>query len=191
VVATDETRPRGTFRESSGTPVPWTDAVDTWSHAARTVLEDVARNYGTWITYGELAERVQADTGIRTTKMIHYWIGQVLGRVARRQPPEEPTLTSLVVQANGTIGSGFLEIVRERNVEEPIDIELFAARERLACHHYFGATLPPDGGQPVYTHEVARRRARQRTRRRATPEAAFCPRCHVQLPATGVCSTCR
>jgi hypothetical protein len=183
--------PRGTYRVADGAPVPWADAVDAWSTAARPVLEGVARRYGTWITYGELADKVQSEAGIRTTKLLQYWIGEVLGRVARAQPPSEPALTSLVVQSTGEIGSGFEEIAKEREPTPPLDIEAFAANERLECHKYFGAELPDDGGGPIYTHQIEARRARERRSRAALTEPELCPTCHVQLPLNGDCELCR
>jgi hypothetical protein len=138
----------------------------------------------------ELAEQLQAATGIRTTQLLQYWIGPVLGRVARSQPPDEPALTSFVVQSNGTIGSGYVEIIRGREPTEPADIEELAAHERLACHQHFGAELPPDGGKPVYTHEVRSRRVWQRAQRSARPPSQTCPACYTQLPLSGVCDGC-
>lgn len=126
----EASEPRGTYREADGTPIDWPTAVAGWAAAARVVLERTAGQYGTWLTYGELAEAVQAETGVRTRSLLPNWIGEVLARVAATQSHHEPALTSLVVRTDGTIGDGFLDVMRQREAVLPDDLELCAARER-------------------------------------------------------------
>ena len=59
------------------------DAKRVWVDRAREALVATARTYNALIEYGELAEAVQAESGIRTKMLVHYWIGDVLGRVSR------------------------------------------------------------------------------------------------------------
>ena len=54
-----------------------------WAEAARPILIEVAQHYHAVITYKDLAEEAQRVTGIRGTQQMHYWIGDVLGRVSR------------------------------------------------------------------------------------------------------------
>lgn len=176
-----------TRRVADGIPVAFRDAQTEWARVARAVLEDHARTYGSVIKYQQLAEEVQQASGITTQVPFRHWIGSVLGALARDQPVDEPILTSLVVRADGTIGDGYAIPVTERDGTAPADLEEHAAAERLACYRHFGATLPADGGRPVYTSEVAKRR-RQATRQPQPSDT--CPTCFTRLPLTGSCAQC-
>lgn len=178
-----------TRRVSDSEPVGWAEAVAAWAVAGRAVLERTARSYGAYLTYQEMAEEVQALSGISTGVPFRHWIGQVLGAVALDRPsPEEPMLTSLVVHADGSIGDGYAIPVKERDGEVPADLEMHAAAERLRCYEYFGAVLPPEGGRPALTTQVAERRIN--ARRQTPPKRPVCPTCHLELPLSGQCDYC-
>lgn len=182
-------QPRGTYRESDSSPIPFAEAKEAWVPIARRALERVAGIYHGTITYQELAEEVQHVSGLRTTQLMWYWIGGLLEEVARRRPPNEPLLTALCVRADGTIGDGYARAVSLREQIEITDVELHAAQERLACYRHFGATLPPGGGVPAFTPQVAAKRARVR-RPAEAPAPNLCPTCNVALPRSGVCDSC-
>ena len=91
---------------ADGSPVEFAEAVALWGTAARAILEDVARQRSI-ITYGELAEEVQAVTAVRTGAPFRRWIGRVLRALPPPTTDEEPELASLVVRADGHIGSGY------------------------------------------------------------------------------------
>ena len=96
---------------------------------------------------------VQADTGIRTRQLIHYWIGEVAFLAHRHG---EPLLSSLVVSSEGEVGEGYAKAVLDvYGPPPPRDLQRHAAEERLRCYRYFGATLPADGGTPQLTRQVA------------------------------------
>lgn len=180
----------GTYRVNDGRPVEMDHAKEAWAAAARPVLERVARDYHAVITYAELAEAVQETSGITTRQLMHYWIGGVLGRVAKDcHARGEPLLSALCVRGGGTIGDGYSWAIAETyGGEPPADLELHAAEERLKCYRHFGATLPPDGGRPGFTPQVTRQRARvPKTKRR---EPIYCSTCSLALPATGQCDSC-
>jgi len=139
------------------------------------VLERVAQTYGSYVTYQEMAELVQEDSGIITAVPFRHWIGAVLGEVCRLERPDEPLLTSLVVRADGTIGDGYIIPIRQRGEADPVDLELHAATERLRRYRRYGAELPPDGGRPVFTKAVAAKRAGARpTKSRPCARPATC-----------------
>ena len=148
--------------------------------------------YNALIEYGELAEAVQAESGIRTKMLVHYWIGDVLGRVSREcHRRGEPLLSSLCVHKDGTVGDGYATMLRATNRgETPPDLDMHAAHERLECYRYFGATLPDGGGVPTLTPKVAAKRSRATRRRVDETPRPVCPTCHLALPATGQCDTC-
>lgn len=163
-----------------------------WAEAARDVLLDTAQRYHAVVTYKELADEVQNRTGIRTTQLMHYWIGDVLGRVAAECSVRgEPLLSSLCVDAQGSVGDGYAVAVLDTSGETPGDPDDHAAHERLACYRYFGAAdLPSDGGRPALTPKLSAARERSHKARHAQRPAAKCPTCNLELPASGNCDYC-
>lgn len=122
---------------------------------------------------------------------MHYWIGDVLGRVsadcARRG---EPLLSALCVNTEGSVGEGYRGAVIDIRGELVGDVDDHAASERLACYRYFGAELPDDGGRPQLTPRIRASRTTARKVAAAASPRPTCPTCHLQLPATGVCDNC-
>jgi hypothetical protein len=173
----------------AGNAVEMARAKVLWAQAARPLLERVASRYGEYITYGTLAKEVQELAQIWTRQLIHYWIGEVAFMAHRA---DEPLLSSLVVDAQHEVGSGYRSAVLSvyGNDADVEDLQMHAAMERLRCYRYFGATLPPDGGKPMLTTRVAQRRSNQAQARRAATPLRYCPNCHIQLPASGQCDMC-
>lgn len=170
------------------------DNQDVWAEHARTVLIEVAGGYLGTVTYGDLAARIQAETGVRTKSLMQNWIGETLGRVAadcRRRG--EPLLTSLCVsKVDGTVGPGYAVAVTASYGETPEDVELHAAQERLRCYRHFEAAgLPADGGTATLTEQVRRSRdktrRRDQSRRREHGAEMTCGECYQVQSLTGVC----
>ena len=179
----------------------WQDASDlgneaartAWAGAAREILLEVAGRYHALVTYRELAGLVQLRTGIRTNQLVHYWIGDVLVRVARIcADRDEPLLSALCVKEDGSAGAGYVKAVVTVRGELVGDPDDHAAAERLACYRTFGADVPDDGGKPALAPKVAALRARERARQATRPrfEGQVCPTCNMAIPATGVCDNC-
>jgi hypothetical protein len=181
-----------TIREIDSTPVDMEQAQQEWAVAARPELERVARTYGDVIRYAELAETVQASTGIRTRKLMHHWIGNVLTRVGTDcHERGEPLLSALCVQKDGAIGDGYgVALVKIRGGDVPTDLELQAAEERLRCYQHFGAVMPADGGHAQMTREVMLRRRKAAKAAKEDAPKATCPKCNIVLPAMGHCYYC-
>jgi hypothetical protein len=177
----------GTYLEADHSPVPYRSAVDAWSQAALPVLLDTARVYNAVITYKELGEAVQAQTGIRTRVLLMNWIGQVLEHVAAECHRQgELQLTALCVHQDGTVGAGYAGAVGRYGGRVPEDPEERAAEVRLACYRKYAHDLPADGGQAQLTRqEAARRRAAA-----PPPPVQLCPVHHTALPRTGRCDDC-
>ena len=185
---------RGYRRESDGSPVKAGEAHEIWADEAYPLLIGVACTYHAVITYKELAEKVQETSGIRTSALLHNWIGTVLGKVVRAAHRRgDPPLTALVVRGdNGMVGEGYKEVLRVAGkppVEDVIEREHHAAEARLECYRRFGATLPPDGGRPALAPRLQATVERRRAREGGAPPRV-CPTCFVQLPATGACDSC-
>lgn len=181
-----------TRRTADGASVSWSDAVAAWAVAGRPVLESVARSYGAYLTYQQMAIEVQRSAGITTGVPFRHWIGRVLGEIAaeqQRSRPDEPFLTALVVRADGTIGDGYAIPVEDRDGVVPTDLEMHAAEERLRCYRCFSADIPSDGGRTTLTREVATRRSNARRNSPHRPRPV-CPNCFLQLPSAGVCDNC-
>lgn len=186
----------GTYSAVSGEPVEMQDAKVAWVPIARESLLRTAGTYNGFVTYRDLAEELQEKSGIRTTQLVHYWIGKVLGVVASDcHELDEPLLPSLCVQQNGSVGTGYAAALDATyGGEQPEDLDVAAAEERLKCYRHFGATLPDDGGRPMLTPMLAAARTKKEATARRARKAAeairpSCPLCFVQLPSSGVCGS--
>ena len=162
-----------------------------WAESAREVLLKTARSYGSLITQQKLATQIQDRTDLHTDRQIRHWLGGVLRRVAEDcSARDEPLLIALVVDARGSVGDLYAKTLLELRGEDIDHVDDHAARERLACHEYFGANLPSGGGLATLAPQVAA--ARTRTRKKAAEERVIpiCPNCYTAVPATGVCDNC-
>lgn len=162
-----------------------------WALAAREVLLGTARRYHAVITTKDLAAQVQVRTGITTSQPVHYWIDDVLGRVASDCASRgEPNLASLAVNAEGSVGSSYANAVGGTS-DAPADHDNHAARERLASYQLVDAVgLPSDGGVAALTSKLAASRTRSRKAKLEAREIPTCPTCYLALPASGVCDNC-
>jgi hypothetical protein len=167
-------------------------AQEAWVQAAREALIDTAKSYQALVTTKELGALVLSRTRIRTSQQTHHWVADILRLVARDcAGRDEPILSSLTVNANGTVGSWYAEAIRELRGEAPSDADQHAAHERLACYLHFGANVPSDGGEAMLTPQLRARRERATSAARAAVRpASLCPIHHVELPATGICEDC-
>jgi hypothetical protein len=174
--------------DQNGQSVSMKVAQAAWSRASRPILVALAKQYGSFITYGELSREVQDATGITTTQQLNYWIGEVAFDCREE---DEPILSSLVVDANHLVGGGYETAAHSVYGPAPIqDLQMHAAEERLKCHLHFGAAIPAAGGAPTLTPRVAERRRREAKRRYANQTPRYCPNCFLQLPASGICGNC-
>jgi hypothetical protein len=191
----------GTWQETSD--VGAEASREAWAAAAREALLEAARRYRATVTAKELAIEAQRRSGIRTKQQMHYWLGEVLGRVALGSAErEEPLLVALCVDEEGRVGDGYAVAVRAAYGERPEHPNAHAAKERLECYRFFDAVgLPADGGtvespKPVVVRTTARRTSAPRApaAKKATKPAdrppAICPTCFTALPATGICDYC-
>jgi hypothetical protein len=186
---------RGYWLEPSGDPVPYSEAISTWADHAHDILMGVARRYHAIITYKELAETVQERSGIRTTALLHNWIGAMLSVVVHEGHRRgEPPLTALVVHVDdGMVGTGYAEVLQvagEPPLHDDMERERHAAASRLRCYRRFARDLPADGGAPALAPRLDSAVRRRRERLSPTAKAAVCPRCFIQMPATNVCDEC-
>jgi hypothetical protein len=131
-------KPPAHSRIDDGSAVALADAVQEWAREAGPILEDIARRRVT-ISYGALAEAVQAAAGIRTRMLFRWWIGDVLTVVGDQCEREGgPQLASLCVRADGSIGAGYGE------GERSVDLDLRAARDREECYRRYGHQTAAD-----------------------------------------------
>jgi len=180
----------GEWRESTDVGASETKAA--WAAAAREVLLDAAGRYQSVVTYKELCQEVQYHTGIRTKQPMRHWIGDVLDVVtADSAKREEPLLSSLCVNAEGSVGEGYAAAVAAATGESPADPDVQAAGERLACYRHFEATdLPRGGGAPTLMPKLAAARERARKAAIAVRPITKCPKCNLQVPTSGACDYC-
>jgi hypothetical protein len=162
-----------------------------WAEAARERLLEVAGQYGGLVTYKELAEHVQAATGLRTKKLAHHWIGDVLTRtMVDSAAREEPILAALCVNSAGSVGDGYSVAVTSVLGETPADGDDHAAQQRFECYRFFGASMPSGGGFPALSPKLTTARNREAKARMAARPVAVCPTCQLAVPASGICDNC-
>lgn len=198
------------YRSADNTAVDDDTARQEWSRAARPVLVQVARRFGALLAPSDLAEEVQALSGVRTRQPASLWIDDVLDAVGLECGERgEPLLSAFCVGPDGRIGDRYEKVVVSIDGAAPVDREMHAATQRLEAHQYHGATLPVDGGRPTLPPQLAKQRSASSTkttrstrparakaatsRRPKKPELPprpVCPTCFLQLPATGRCDNC-
>jgi len=190
-LATPEDAPEtGSWREAADVGIEATRT--EWAEAARPVLIDAARTYRAVVTYKELAAEVQERTGIRTKQPIHYWVGDVLARVARDcAARDEPLLSALCVNSKGSVGPAYADVVAELTGEAPADPDDHASRVRLELYRSYDAEgLPEGGGNAALVPMLAQARTRERKAAAQMRPVPTCPTCMMALLPTGVCDTC-
>jgi hypothetical protein len=184
----------GYWRDDDGTPMRAAEAWTIWGDHAYGLLVDTARIYHAVITYGELGSRVQESSGVRTSALLHNWIGPVLGKVVHKAHRlREPPLTALVVHGDdGMVGVGYKEVLQVAGLQ-PLDDDMareeHAAVSRLQCYRHFGADLPDGHGVPALAPRLQAALDRRRSRQELAPRPT-CPSCFIQLPTTGQCDSC-
>jgi ribosomal protein L32 len=168
------------------------DAARTaWAGAARDVLMETATHYHSVISSKELAAAVMSRSKIHTRRPSHYWIADVLARVSADCAERgEPLLSSLCVNAEGSVGAGYGPTVVAARGSLPGDADDHAARERLECYRVFGAALPAGGGSWALTPRLSASRSRERRAAAAEKMPPLCPKCHTAVPSTGFCDYC-
>lgn len=191
----DMTSGQGYWREEDGSAVSRDDAEAAWGDAAHARLAQLARSYHATIEYGQIAEEIQADTGIRTSVPMRHWIGGVLGRVADLGlARDEPPLTALVVQrGTGMVGDGYdyvLSIAGLHPIHDAVERETHAASARLRCYRWAGVPEPTTGWKAAFAPALQKSldwKAAQKS-----PEAVpvMCPNCFIALPLSGQCDSC-
>jgi hypothetical protein len=197
---------------TDGTTIDDAAALEAWSRAARPVLVQVARRYGSLMAPSSFAEEVQALSGVRTREPAAAWVDDVLDAVGVECiARDEPLLSAFCIGADGHIGARYEKLAISVDASAVNDIEMHAAKQRLEAHRYHGAIVPVDGGKPALPPQLKRvsaatpkraastgartRSARAKTatpRKPKNPELPrpVCPTCFLQLPATGRCDNC-
>lgn len=166
-------------------------ALARWTESAREILVTTAKKYHSVITQKDLAAEVMTRSGVHTRRQRHYWLGEVLARVAADcAAREEPLLSSLCVNAEGSVGEGYAAAVTAVRGPLSSNGDDHAAAERLECHRFFGATLPSGGGVRALTPRLSASRSRERRAAAAEKPPTLCPTCHTAVPGTGVCDYC-
>ena len=153
------------------------EAHAAWASAARPVLIETARSYRSVVTHKELAEAVQERSGIHTEQRVHYWIDDILALVSRDNADrDEPLLSALCVNREGSVGTAYGALVLELTGETPADPDDHAAKQRLACHRFFEAPdLPDGGGSSALVPQLANARTRIRKAAVAAASGADLP----------------
>ncbi|SDM03031.1 hypothetical protein [Arthrobacter sp. ok362] len=183
----------GTWREPHrDVKIPFPQALQEWAEASVPMLEGVARNYGGYITYSELASRLVDATGIHTGQLLSNWSGKLLNQVIHLCLERGlPALSSLVVHAtDGMVGSGFDHVPRASGRDVPgteLERERAAAAERLECYRAYCKDVPADAEPQLTLKYEARVNPVKKEAPRSKP---VCVVHGIQLPVSGVCDDC-
>lgn len=194
----------GFARNAEGLTIGRAASEALWLPAAREVLTGVAGSAYGLITQADFAEAIEASTGVHANPALAKWLGPFLVRAAEDGLAAQlPPLVSLVVEAGtGKVGPAYDAVLVALGRPEPAtgrERERVAADDRIACYRWAGAPEPAGGwyARPAATGRSTPSRTRRapaspRRPAAAAPQvvAAFCPRCFMQLPATGVCDDC-
>jgi hypothetical protein len=166
---------QGIWQATDHRPVTAQEARREWALVAHDILEEVARRYGRSVAYADLAGEVQRRSGIATNLELSSWLDDIISEVdVRCNESGEPRLIALIDRP-GVARTG----------------EVPAAR--LACYEAYGAKIPTRkasrgaGRTRSATPAAPPTRKRAKVQERVRP---ICPRCFVELPATGICDNC-
>ena len=137
--------------DNDGEPVSMQSALDEWEPHAIALLHDAAMTYNGVVTYTQLGEAVQEESGIRHKGLLTNWVGSLLARVIDHcVGAGTPQLGALCVKEDGTVGEGYrhaLSAAGSRADELTRDqLDDHAAHMRRECNRHFGAGLPPNDG---------------------------------------------
>ncbi|WP_141120248.1 hypothetical protein [Mycobacterium malmoense] len=170
------------------------DALDVWEPFAIGLLMNTAKKYNGFVTYKQLAETVQGRSGIRHDGLLTNWIGNLLGRVISHCVKEQvPQLSALCVREDGSVGDGYRHVLLTCGELDNFGLDQLddhAAKMRLECYRYFGAELPPGGGEPTLTPRAKAARDWRKAQAKLEEPPNVCPTCFMELPMTGVCDNC-
>lgn len=180
--------------DKGGKFVSMNDALSAWEPFAIALLTDTAKKYNGFVTYKQLADTVQGQSGIRHDGLLTNWIGSLLGRVIDHCVKEQiPQLSALCVREDGTVGPGYRHAASVSGEQDAISLDQLddhAARTRLECYRHFGAELPPGGGEPTLTPRAKAARDWKKAQAKLDEPPRVCPTCFTVLPVTGICDNC-
>ena len=136
--------------DNDGESVSMQSALDAWEPHAVALLADTARTYNGVVTYTQLGDAVQEQSGIRHKGLLTNWIGSLLARVIDHcVRAGTPQLGALCVKENGTVGEGYRHaLLAAGSTDDALtrdQLDDHAAHMRLQCYRHFGAGLPPSG----------------------------------------------
>ena len=135
--------------DNDGESLSMQSALDAWEPHAIALLHDAAMTYNGVVTYTQLGEAVQEQSGIRHKGLLTNWIGSLLARVIDHcVRAGTPQLSALCVREDGTVGEGYRYalLAAGSRVDELTRDQLddHTAHMRRECYRHFGAGLPPN-----------------------------------------------
>ena len=136
--------------DDDGESVSMQSALDAWDPHAVALLTDTARTYNGVVTYKQLGEAVQEQSGIRHKGLLTNWIGSLLARVIDHcVRAGTPQLSALCVKEDGTVGEGYRHaLLAAGSTDDQLNLDQLddhAAHMRRECYRHFGTGLPPTG----------------------------------------------
>ena len=117
------------YRAENNVAVDDAAAQEAWSRAARPILAQIARRYGSLTTPDDLAEAVQVLSGVRTREPAELWLNDMLDAVdAECVARSEPLMSAFCINADGRVGGRYEQSVARIGGPAATDIEMHAAQ---------------------------------------------------------------
>jgi len=136
-------------RVSDARPYTWGEAMRAWTPDAVKVLQQTAAHYHNTLTFSDLAERVQLDSGVATSEPAEAWVERLLTHVAKAVTAQDDVpLLALLVDDDGRVGRGYRQLAAPSAFVADRDVEQNAAAHRLLCYQKYASDLPVTGGVP-------------------------------------------
>jgi len=168
-------------RSSDARPFTWGEAMRAWTPYAVQTLRATAAQDRPKITYQDLAEAVQRESGVVTSEAAESWVERLLAHVAKSVEASEAA--GLVACCVADLGTGAKAGGRAK-----------AGRTARATKPGSRATAPAaraSAATALGGRSAATRAAVAPKRRKAEEEpVVVCESCFMQLPANGVCDNC-
>ena len=162
------------YRVADTLPQTWGEAMRAWANPAAQALAQAAQDNKA-LTHSQLADLVQARSGIRTTVPVREWISRLLDRAQASYAASLAHTATRVEGSQGLVEQGLVDL---KSFCRPDGSGSTAAKRTRSAsgRARASATQSTPSAAPGKTAEEA--------------PLVVCQQCFTQLPASGICDYC-